>query len=60
MIGLLENVGVDGQQKSVKHSAEKRPKTSENDLTASSLRPYRLLTDFSIQSDTSNFPPIKV
>ena len=74
MIGLLENVGVDGQRKSVKHSAEKttendrkRPKTTENDrkrpqnvLTASLLRPYRLLTDFAIQSDTSNFPPIKV
>ena len=64
MIGLLENVGVDGQRKSVKHSAEK---TTENDrkrpqnvFTASLLRPYRLLTDFTIQSDTSNFPPMKV
>ena len=28
MIGLLENVGVDGQRESVKHSAEK---TTEND-----------------------------
>lgn len=28
MIGLLENVGMDGQRKSVKHSAEK---TNEND-----------------------------
>ena len=64
---MLENVGVDGQRKSVKHSAEKRPKTTENDqkrpqnvFTASLLRPYRLLTDFTIQSGTSNFPPTKV
>lgn len=64
MIGLLENVGMDGQRKFVKHSAGK---TTENDrkrpqnvFTASSLRPYRLLTDFTIQSDTSNFPPMKV
>lgn len=74
MIGLLENVGMDGQRKSVKHSAgkttendRKRPKTTKNDqkrpqnvLTASLLRPYRLLTDFAIQSNTSNFPLIKV
>lgn len=46
---------------------QKRLKTTKNDqkrpqnvFTASLLRPYRLLTDFAIQSDTSNFPPTKV
>ena len=64
-------MGADGQRESVKHSAEKndrkRPKMTKNDqkrpknvFTASLLRPYRLLTDFAIHSDTSNFPPIKV
>ena len=51
MIGLLENVGMDGQQKSVKHSVgkttendRKRPKTTKNDHKTSSLRPYCVLT----------------
>ncbi len=48
---MLENVGEDGQRKSVKHSAEKttkndrkRPKTTENDHKTSLLRPYCVLT----------------
>lgn len=47
---LQENVGMDGQRKSVKHSAEKTtkndPKTALSVLYASFMRPLRLLYDF--------------
>ena len=63
MIGLLENVGVDGQRESVKHSAEKttendrkRPKTTKNDRKTSSLRPYCVLTGCLLISPSSPTP----
>ena len=60
---LQENVGEDGagfretfSQKQLKNGR----KTSENVFTASLLRLYFMFTYSLLQSNTSNFPPMKV
>ena len=40
---LQENVGMDGQRKSVKHSAEKRLKMTQKQPLACSMRPLCVL-----------------
>ena len=47
---MLENVSGDRQQKIVKHSAEKQPKTSQKRLFAYSMRILRIFYGYSMIS----------